>query len=347
MKTFVIAEAGVNHNGDEDLAIDLVDVAVEAGADAVKFQTFTTEKVVQKGAGKADYQNIAVGEGSQFSMLKKLELSANTHNNLIEYCKEKGIEFMSTPFDQAAAGFLISLGVKRLKISSGEITNHPFIRHLASYDIPIILSTGMATLEEVLKTYEVISTTRKHNGFKRPMSDILTILHCTSNYPTLIENVNLRVMQTISKAVKVPVGYSDHTKGILISVAAVALGATVIEKHFTLDRKMTGPDHAASLEPNELNEMVRQIREVEIALGSSTKVPSLSEEQMLIVARRGIKVSADLDIGDTISEFNTDILRPVSGISPEFYDDVLGLKLVKPVKAGSPLEWSDVMVDDK
>jgi N,N'-diacetyllegionaminate synthase len=342
MKTFIIAEAGVNHNGSENLAFKLVDAAVEAGADAVKFQTFTAEKVVVIDSEKADYQTKRVGEGSQFSMLKNLELSKAMHIRLIDYCSEKGIEFMSTPFDYEAADFLNSLGIKRFKIPSGEITNHPFIRYIASFDLPIILSTGMATLSEIKQAVEIISRTREVNGYDTPLEDILTILHCTSNYPAALKDVNMRAMTTISKVMKLPVGYSDHTNGILVSTSAVALGAKIIEKHFTLDKTMIGPDHAASLDPEELNEMVAQIRDVEIALGSKIKAPSISEEQMLKVARRGIKVSSDLRVGDIICESNIEILRPAVGISPQFYDDILGFRVARPIKAGSALEWTDV-----
>jgi N,N'-diacetyllegionaminate synthase len=318
-------------------------VAVMAGADAVKFQTFTAEKVVVIDSEKADYQTNRVGEGTQFSMLKSLELSKTMHARLIDYCSEKGIEFMSTPFDYESVAFLSSLGIKRFKIPSGEITNHPFIRYIASFDLPIILSTGMATLSEIKQAVEIISGTRELNGYDLPLEEILTILHCTSNYPTALKDVNLRAMTTISDVINLPVGYSDHTNGILVSTSAVALGAKVIEKHFTLDKTMIGPDHAASLDPEELNEMVAQIRDVEIALGSEIKAPSVREEQMLKVARRGIKVSSDLSAGDIICESNIEILRPAVGILPQFYDEILGLRVARSIKAGSALEWTDVI----
>ena len=343
MKTLIIAEAGVNHNGIESLAFELVDVAVEAGADAIKFQTFTAEKVVSIDAGKADYQTKGVGAGTQFNMLKNLELSKSTHVKLIDYCNQQGIEFMSTPFDCAAADFLRSLGMKRFKIPSGEITNYPFVQHIASFDLPIILSTGMATLDEIIQVVELISSTRKLSGYDRPLAEMLTVLHCTSSYPAALKDVNLRAMGTILETLKLPVGYSDHTNGILVSTSAVALGAKVIEKHFTLDNTMTGPDHAASLNPVELSEMVTQIRDVEVALGSKIKAPSAYEEQMLKIARRGIKVSSDLNAGDRICESNIEILRPAVGISPQFYDDIIGLKVARSIKAGSALEWADVI----
>jgi N,N'-diacetyllegionaminate synthase len=342
MKTFVIAEAGVNHNGDDDLALELVDIAAEAGADAIKFQSFSAEKLVTKDASKADYQRIADGDGSQFSMLKRLELTEELHKKLIIRCESKGVEFMSTPFDIDAANFLVEHGMKRIKIPSGEITNFPFIRHLALFDLPIILSTGMANLDEVVAATNVISSVREEKQFQRQLGDVLTVLHCTSNYPASLRNINLRAMQTIAETLGVPVGYSDHTNGILVSTSAVALGATVVEKHFTLDRNLTGPDHAASLEPAELKQMIRQIRQVETALGSPVKAPNASEEKMRIVARRGIKMLQDLEMGDRITEADIDILRPAVGITAEFYYEIVGRTVSRAVKSGSPLEWEDL-----
>ena len=339
MSTFIIAEAGVNHNGDEDLAIQLIDIAAEAGADAIKFQTFSADKLVQQDAAKAEYQINGAGEGSQYEMLKKLELTLPQFDRLMQHCNTKGIEFMSTAFDIEAADYLVLKGLKRFKIPSGEITNHPFISHAASYDIPIILSTGMATLDEVVKATEIIALTRARLGLSIPLEKILTVLHCTSNYPTLPQNVNLRAMQTIAETVHVPVGYSDHTEGVVISAAAVAMGATIIEKHFTVDKSMPGPDHAASLAPEELHQMIKQIRIIDQALGSSIKSPTQTERQMLIVARRGIKASINLAKGDIISESNIEVLRPGVGITPDFYYDILGKKLLIPISAGAPLEW--------
>ena len=339
MAAFIIAEAGVNHNGDEDIAIQLIDLASEARADAIKFQTFSAEKVVQKSAEKAQYQNKGVGEGTQYEMLKKLELSPSQFDRLIQHCKTRGIEFMSTAFDIEAADYLVSRGLKRFKIPSGEVTNHPFIAHAASYDIPIILSTGMATLEEIVKAAELIASTRSKLGFTTPLNEVLTVLHCTSSYPASAQDVNLRAMQTIAQTLSVPVGYSDHTEGTTISAAAVAMGATVIEKHITLDKSMPGPDHAASLSPGELFQMIEEIRLVERALGSAVKAPTEAEQEMLIVARRGIKAATDLLAGDVISESNIEILRPGTGITPDFYTEVLGRELLEPLSAGSALEW--------
>ena len=258
-RTFVIAEAGVNHNGSEELALQLVDVAARCGADAVKFQTFKADKLVRRGAAKAAYQEAATGGGDQHSMLAGLEMSEELHRRLFDRCAERGIEFMSTPFDEEAADFLVGLGMRRIKIPSGEITNHPFLRHLARKDRPLILSTGMATLEEIIDATDVIRAERQRRGLAAPLEAVLTILHCTSNYPAAVEDVNLRAMGTIASAVGVPVGYSDHTLGLAVSTAAVALGAVVIEKHFTLDSALPGPDHKASLTPDELAALVGQI----------------------------------------------------------------------------------------
>ncbi|MDA7844237.1 N-acetylneuraminate synthase [Gammaproteobacteria bacterium] len=342
METFIIAEAGVNHNGDEDLAIELIDIASEAKADAIKFQTFSADKLVQQGAQKAEYQIDGSGEGTQYDMLKKLELTTSQFDRLIQYCETKDIEFMSTAFDIGAADYLVSRGIKRFKIPSGEITNHPFIAHISSYNIPIILSTGMANLDEIIKATNVISSIRTKLNYKQPLKDVLTVLHCTSNYPTSPQNVNLRAMQTIAEALNVPVGYSDHTEGVIVSTAAVALGATVIEKHFTLDKNMKGPDHAASLSPEELRQMIKQIRLIDDVLGSSLKAPTQSEQEMLTIARRGIKAAANLAEGDIISELNIEVLRPGVGITPDFYYEILGKKVLKPISAGSALEWIDL-----
>jgi len=339
VSVFIIAEAGVNHNGDEDIAVQLIDIAAEARADAIKFQTFSADKLVQQGAAKAEYQIKGVGEGTQYEMLKKLELTLSQFDRLMQHCKTKDIEFMSTAFDIEAADYLVSAGLKRFKIPSGEITNHPFISHAASYDIPIILSTGMATLDEIVKATEVIASTRISLGLTIPLEKMLTVLHCTSNYPTLPHDVNLRAMQTIAQTLHVPVGYSDHTEGIIISAAAVAMGATVIEKHFTLDKSMAGPDHAASLTPEELCQMIDQIRVVDNALGCSVKSPTETEKEMLTVARRGIKAATNLVKGDIISESNIEILRPEIGITPDFYYEILGKQLLEPISAGSALEW--------
>lgn len=347
MSTFVIAEAGVNHNGSEKLALELVDVAVTAGADAIKFQTFSTEKVVQMDAPKAEYQTNAIGEGSQYEMVKRLELSYEAFDRIIAYCRSQGIEFMSTAFDFESAQFLVSRSIKRIKIASGEITNFHFIRDLAKYNLPIILSTGMATMAEVKAAIKVICDVREQFSHKEPLSKILTILHCTSNYPAALENVNLLAMHTIARETELPVGYSDHTLGITASVAAVAMGATVIEKHITLDKKMAGPDHEASLSPCEFSELVSQIRSVEIALGSSKKQPTQSELEVRDVARRSVTASLTLEIGDVLTPNSVALLRPANGICASLYDSVLGRKVVRRVEAGKSLTWDDLEYSEK
>jgi N,N'-diacetyllegionaminate synthase len=265
MRTFIIAEAGVNHNGDEKLATALVEAAAKSGADAVKFQTFSADKLTRKGAEKAEYQEQATGEGDQHGMLKALEMSENLHRRLFAHCSELGIEFMSTAFDEESLDFLIELGIKRIKVPSGEITNAPLLRHMAKKGLPLIVSTGMAALDEVVAAVDIIRAARAAHGFVEPLVEKVTILHCTSNYPTDSADVNLRAMNTLARTTGLPVGYSDHTLGLAVSTAAVALGATVIEKHFTLDAGLPGPDHKASLEPDQLCALVQQIRDVEAA----------------------------------------------------------------------------------
>lgn len=315
MKTFVIAEAGVNHNGSDELALKLVDAAAACGADAVKFQTFRADKLVVPGARKAEYQQRATGDGDQHGMLKRLEMSEALHVALIERCSAVGIEFMSTPFDEEAADFLVGLGMRRIKIPSGEIVNHPLLRHLAAKGLPLILSTGMADLEEVREAVAVIAQARAGAGHEQPLADVLTILHCTSNYPAACSDVNLRAMQTIADATGVPVGYSDHTLGLAVSTAAVALGARVIEKHFTLDKSMEGPDHGASLSVEELAALIRQIRDVEAALGSSVKAPSASELPVRALVRRSVTAHGPIRAGATVRAEDLVLLRPGGGIA--------------------------------
>ena len=342
MRTFIIAEAGVNHNGQPDLAFALIDAAVRAGVDAVKFQTFSAEKIVGKKAGKAAYQEAATGPGSQYEMLKRLELSDDVHRELMAYCKKEGVEFMSTPFDAEAADFLINEGMECFKIPSGEITNHPFLRHLASKNLPMIISTGMSTLEEVNAAIAVIAQTRASLKFDQPLTQMLTVLHCTSNYPTKMSDVNLRAMQTLADATGMPIGYSDHTQGISVCSAAVALGARVLEKHFTLDRSMEGPDHKASLEPGELTELVKQVRDIEQALGSAKKTPTDSEMEMRVLARRSVAATVNLSPGDVLTEVHLSILRPATGIEPQYYDELLGRIVGRAVLAGAALQWDDL-----
>lgn len=341
MRTFVIAEAGVNHNGSDELALQLVDTAACCGADAVKFQTFTADKLVRRGAAKATYQLAATGDGDQHSMLAALELTEAMHRALFECCALRGIEFMSTPFDEDAADFLVGLGMRRIKIPSGEITNHPFLRHLARKDVPLILSTGMATLAEIEDATAVIRAERETAGLRRPLPEILTVLHCTSNYPAAFGDVNLRAMRTIADAIQVPVGYSDHTLGIAVSTAAVALGATVIEKHFTLDKAMPGPDHKASLAPDELAAMIEQIRAVEQALGGPLKQPTAAELPVRELVRRSVTSSRDLAAGEPLQPGDVCLLRPGTGIPPRELVCVVGRALKHSVPAGTTLNWSD------
>lgn len=342
MSVFFIAEAGVNHNGDLARALDMVDAAAAAGANAIKFQTFTAEKLVSPTAQKADYQRRETGGGSQFEMLKALELSEDDHRHLFERCAKRGIEFMSTPFDTDALDFLVDLGMARLKVPSGELVNHPFLRKIAAKDRAIILSTGMATMEEIHEAVAVITKVRADHGYTDPLAKLLTILHCTSNYPALCSEVNLRAMVAIGSATGMPIGYSDHTLGIAVSTAAVGLGATVIEKHFTMDQTLPGPDHRASLSVKEMVALIGQIRDVEAALGSSAKAPSDTEMQVRGVARRSVCAATDLPAGHTLTESDLVLLRPASGIEPRHFDAVQGRVLTRAVEAGNPLVWDDL-----
>jgi N,N'-diacetyllegionaminate synthase len=342
MSTFFIAEAGVNHNGNSALALRLVDTAFACGADAVKFQTFSAEKLVRKGAEKAEYQKRETGDGDQFSMLKNLEMSEELHRQVMARCNELGIEFMSTPFDEEAADFLVSLGMKRIKVASGEITNHAFIAHLASKNVPMILSTGMATMEEIHEAIAVVRTERAARGFFAPLESMLTILHCTSNYPAAVGDVNLRAMATIGAETGLPVGYSDHTLGTTVSVAAVALGATVIEKHFTLDRSLPGPDHQASLEQGDLADLIRRIRDVEMCLGSTVKAPNASELPVRELVRRSVTLVADIAAGDELTADHLALMRPGNGIPPKALASVIGRRAAKAMGAGQTLAWDDL-----
>lgn len=316
MSIFIIAEAGVNHNGSLELAKKLVDAAKYAGADCVKFQTFVSKNIVSKNAVKAEYQKQQTEpEESQQDMLKKLELSFDEFVELNEYCKSKDIEFMSTAFDFDSIDFLYSLDMGTWKIPSGDITNLPYLIKIAKINKPVILSTGMSTMEEIRSAIKAL----KENGVAK-----LTVLHCTTEYPTPFEDVNLRAMNTIKEEFGVKAGYSDHTKGIEVPIAAVALGATVIEKHFTLDRNMEGPDHKASLEPNELKAMVDSIRHIELALGNGMKQPAESEKKNIAVARKSIIASKDIKAGDIFTEENLTVKRPGYGISPMRWFDVIG-----------------------
>jgi len=318
-KVFIIAEAGVNHNGSVSLAKKLIDVAVIAGVDAVKFQTFKAENLVSKNAKKAEYQkeNMNDGDDSQFNMLKKLELDVDTHNELISYCNSKNIMFLSTPFDHDSIDMLNDLKLPMFKIPSGEITNLPYLRHIGSLKKEVILSTGMADIGEIEDALDVLikAGTLKEN---------ITVLHANTMYPTPMTDVNLRAMQTIGSTFDVAYGYSDHTLGIEVDIAAVVMGASCIEKHFTLDKTMEGPDHKASLEPEELKAMVKAIRNIELALGSSVKKPSQSETPNIKVARKSIVASREIKKGEILSEDNLSIKRPASGINPMRWDEIIG-----------------------
>lgn len=342
-QTFVIAEAGVNHNGSEELALQLVDVAARCGADAVKFQTFSADKLVRRGAEKAAYQKTATGGGDQHSMLKQLEMSADLHRKLFTRCQEVGVEFMSTPFDEDAVDFLLSLGMRRIKVPSGEITNIPFLRFLASKNNPLILSTGMASMTEVEDAVATIASERSRLGFTQDLSQILCILHCTSNYPAAPSDVNLRAMISMADVIGMPVGYSDHTLGLAVSTAAVALGATVIEKHFTLDKQMHGPDHQASLDPQELAQLITQIRAVESALGSTEKAPVASELPVRALVRRSVTTVRDIAAGEVLSINDVSLLRPGTGIAPKDLDSVPGRTVTRALPAGTTLTWGDLV----
>lgn len=339
MKTFIIAEAGVNHNGDINTALRLVDMAKNAGADAIKFQTFKSEKLVAFSTPKAKYQKANTGSNeSQLEMLKRLELTNDNFKRLFSYCRKKGIIFMSTPFDEKGADMLGRLGMNIFKIPSGEITNKPLIQHIAAKNKPIILSTGMSYLNEVEKTVRWIYDIWNKSGFNQQ----LTLLHCVSNYPAHAEDVNLYAMNTLKTAFGLSVGYSDHTLGIEIPIAAVAMGAKVIEKHFTLDKNMKGPDHKASLEPDELKAMVKAIRNVERAMGNGIKRPAESEEETRIIVRRSLVTKRDIKKGDVIRSGDIIIKRPGSGILPEFKDIINGMKAGKNIKADSVIKWGDL-----
>lgn len=319
-KTYIIAEAGVNHNGSLKLACKLVDAAKEAGVDCVKFQTFKAKNLVSRNASKAEYQKETTGDGSQEDMLKKLELSYDEFLELKKYCDSVGISFLSTPFDFESIDFLNSVDMPFWKIPSGEVTNYPYLVALANTQKPIIMSTGMCCLDEIRAAIRVL----KDNG-----SQDIKLLHCNTEYPTPFEDVNLRAMQTLKDEFGLEVGYSDHTKGIEVPIAAVAMGATIIEKHFTLDRNMEGPDHKASLEPDELKNMVRSIRHIEEAIGSGTKKPSPSETKNKAVARKSIVAKTKIAVGEFLTEDNITVKRPGTGISPMKWPEVIGTKAIR------------------
>lgn len=322
-KVFIIAEAGVNHNGNIELAKELIDVASISGADAVKFQTFKAEKLVSKNAQKADYQKQTTNKiESQFDMIKKLELDLDTHKELISYCKTKNIMFLSTPFDNDSIELLSGLGLEIFKIPSGEITNLRYLRHIGNLNKKVILSTGMADIGEIEDALDVLiqAGTKKEN---------IIVLHANTMYPTPMEDVNLKAMVTIGNAFDIAFGYSDHTLGIEVDIAAVAMGACCIEKHFTLDKTMEGPDHKASLEPDELKAMIKAIRNIELALGSSVKKPSKSEIPNIQIARKSIVANLDIKKGEILNETNLTIKRPGNGINPMRWDEIVGTIAIK------------------
>ena len=317
--TLIIAEAGVNHNGSIKTAEQLIETAAEAGADLVKFQTFSADRLVTGSASKADYQLETTSTSeSQHEMIRKLELSREMHEELIAHCKKCGVGFFSTGFDPQSVNLLVELGLDRFKIPSGEITNLPYLRHIGQYGKPVILSTGMARLGEIEAALEVLEA----SGTPR---ERVTVLHCNTEYPTPMADVNLKAMLAIRDALGVQVGYSDHTLGIEVPIAAVAMGATVIEKHFTLDRNLPGPDHRASLEPDELKAMVQAIRNIELALsGDGLKRPSPSESKNLEIARKSLVALVPIKAGEPFTEANLGVKRPGSGISPMRWDDFIG-----------------------
>jgi len=337
-KVIIIAEAGVNHNGDIQIAKKLINAAVNAGVDYVKFQTFKADSLVSKSAKKAEYQSVNINDGddSQYAMLKNLELSHEDHLELISYCDSKNISFFSTAFDVEGVKYLNDLGLSFFKIPSGEITNYPYLKAVALCKKPVIMSTGMCSENDIEKALEVL--------FKFGLSkEMVSILHCNTEYPTPMQDVNLRAMLSIKEKFQIKVGYSDHTLGIEVPVAAVALGAQIIEKHFTLDKTLPGPDHVASLEPDELKAMVTAIRNIELALsGNGEKVPSESESKNIAIARKSIHLKKDLPKGHVIADEDMIALRPGDGISPMEWENVVGKKLNRDKKEFDKLLFSDI-----
>ncbi len=328
---FIIAEAGVNHNGSLELAKKLVDLGKSAGVDAVKFQLFHADKLVTKSARQAEYQSRNLGKAeSQYDMLKRLELPDEAFAELKAYTESLGLIFMATPFDQEAIDFLFDLGVKAFKVGSGDLTNLPYLIHMAHKGLPMIVSTGMATMEEVMAAHSAIQSTGNEK---------VIFLHCTSNYPCPLPDVNLRAMLSLGRETESLLGYSDHTEGIIVPATAVAMGAVLIEKHFTLDRKMEGPDHKASLEPSELAEMVKQIRLVEVIKGRAVKAPTESEKAVADVARKSLVAAMDIPADTPLSPEMLVIKRPGNGISPARLEEVIGKKSNRKILAEEVLSW--------
>lgn len=355
--TLIIAEAGVNHNGDEALALKLIDEAHRAGADIVKFQTFKSDKLVNASATQAEYQvRNTQKQESQLDMLRRLELSYASHEKLLAHANALGIEFLSTAFDSESLHFLVNeLGLKRLKVPSGELTNTPLLLEHAQTDCELILSTGMASLGEVEEALAVIAfgsicgkdTPPSREAFlkayfseagQQALKNRLTLLHCTTEYPTPVEDVNLKAMDTLASSFGLPVGYSDHTAGIHVPIAAVARGAVLIEKHFTLDKQLPGPDHKASLEPGELRDMIKGIRDIEIALGGGIKAPKPSEIKNKAIARKSLVASATIKQGDLFTTDNLTVMRPGSGIEPKYFWQYLGKAAVKSYSLGQLID---------
>ena len=332
--TYIIAEAGVNHNGDMEKAKELIDVAKDAGADAVKFQTFNAEELASKEASKVDYQKEEDEDDGQYEMLKELELAKKNFEELKDYASEKNITFLSTPFEKRSADILEDLGVEAFKIGSGEITNTPLLRHIAKKDKPIILSTGMSDLGEVEDAVDVLKDENAE----------FVLLHCVSNYPTRPDEVNLRAMETLEQAFDVPTGFSDHTTDTHVPVAAVARGATIIEKHFTLDKSLEGPDHDASLNPEELEEMITKTRETEKALGNGVKKPAKREGKNKEAIRKGIVASEDIKKGEILEESKISIKRPAEGIKPKHLERIIGKEAKADIKSDKPIHWKDIEV---
>lgn len=356
MSTYVIAEAGVNHNGSMDLARDLIEVAAKAGANAIKFQTFQAEKLVSEEAPKAEYQQETTdAEESQADMLRALELSPDQHRAIAEHCDAHDIQFLSTPFDAQSARFLVDeFDVPRIKIGSGELTNGPLLLDIARLGRPVILSTGMGTLGEVEQALSVLAYGYTHDGEEPPtatdlrhafaseegqyaLETYVTILHCITEYPAPVETANLRAMDTLAQAFDLPVGLSDHTEGIAVPIAAVARGATLVEKHFTLDRSLPGPDHEASLEPDELRDMVEGIRDVEVALGDSVKAPAGPEWKNRPVARKSLIATQSIEKGEAFTDENLGVKRPGDGLSPMCYWELLGTRASKAFKSSEQI----------
>jgi len=335
-KVYIIAEAGVNHNGSLTIAKELIREAKNAGADAIKFQTFNVNRLVSINAPKASYQKENTSaEESQYEMLKKLSLSYSDFKILKQECQKTGIDFLSSPFDIESIDFLHSIGLTTFKIPSGEITNYPYLKKIASVAKRIILSTGMSTIQEIQDALNSLY----QNGITKEQ---ITLLHCNTEYPTPLEDVNLRAMLTLKKLFHLDAGYSDHTKGIEIAIAAATLGASIIEKHFTLDKGMEGPDHKASITPSELSLMIKYIRNIEIALGSPEKIPTSSELKNINVVRKSIFIKNNLKKGSIIKETDIEIKRPGDGISPMLLNQIIGRRTLKDIPKETQLKWEDI-----